>query len=378
MKNLRPTNYPLTKPVANLLLLAALLILVVPPPASADSPGKTAGRTPRPEPAPATSTMAESPPDTRQAPQPAFFSSHPFGLLAMPELVGARPPEKRGGVKLTTGYQYDSNAILNAQGAPVPPGFDKKGDSRLLLNLVADYTPLRGKKGAVTVNYAFFHSRHARLSDFNLTQNMIELAGRYRLSERLTLRYSNVYQHLLLGDKLFDDALVTGPSLVVNSGPNQNTTLDLRYRATEYRNVSIFTNNAARTGENYSAGVVHSLTLSPATLIRIGYSYDRDDARSPLWDGEGHKFNLEGNFRLGGNTLLNLYGEYYRKNYDGIYLSIGERREDRAWAAVVTLTTYFQQRYGVSLRALYSKNRSNVAAFQMSRLIPGILFDVRF
>lgn len=73
-----------------------------------------------------------------------------------------------------------------------------------------------------------------------------------------------------------------------------------------------------------------------------------------------------------------MYGEYYHKDYDGIYASIGRARKDRAWSAVVTATTYFEERYGVSLRVLYSRNMSNVAGFDISRVIPSILFDVRF
>ncbi len=315
---------------------------------------------------------------TKQHDQPWFFSSQPFGLLAMLEMVKPPPPDKKLFLKATTGYQYDSNAIMNAEGAPIPQDISKKDDSRLVLNLAASYIPFKGPDGDLTFNYAFFQSQHAELDDFNLTQNMAELAGRYRLNNRLAFRYSLAYQHLLLGGKLFDDAVMTGPSLIVNSASNQTTVIDLRYRTTEYRNVSIFKSNADRSGSSYSAGVIHSLALSPAILLRAGYAYDQDDARTTLWDGKGHKFNLEGNFLLPHDTLLNIYAEHYRKDYDGIYFSIGDQRSDRAWSGVVTVTTYFQQRYGVSLRALYSRNHSNVPAFKMSRFIPGILFDVRF
>jgi hypothetical protein len=45
---------------------------------------------------------------------------------------------------------------------------------------------------------------------------------------------------------------------------------------------------------------------------------------------------------------------------------------------VVTATTYYYDKYGISLRALYSRNISNVASFNISRVIPSLLFDVRF
>ena len=318
-------------------------------------------------------------PAPQEGERPWFLgSAQPFGLLVMPEMVKLPPPDKKLFLKITAGYQYDSNVILNAVGVPVPPAIGEKGDSRLVLNLVGNYIPLRTAKGEVMFNYSFFHSDHAELDDFNLTQNMAELTAKYAVTDRLALRYSAVYQHLLLGTELFDHAVMTGPSLNITSGKRHTTVLDLRYRDTQYSNVAIFTRNADRTGANYSAALTHGVALSPATLVRAGYAYDVDNTRTPLWDGEGHRINVEGNFRVLHDTLFNIYGEYYRKDYDGVYASIGARREDRAWSGVVTLTTYFSERYGVSLRSLSSRNRSNVPAFDVSRLIYGVLFDARF
>ncbi|OGR06530.1 MAG: hypothetical protein A2511_04160 [Deltaproteobacteria bacterium RIFOXYD12_FULL_50_9] len=312
------------------------------------------------------------------AQQPWMISAQPFGLLSMPELVKPSPPDKRLFLKITTGYQYDTNAILNAQGAPVPEGIGKKDDSRLVLNLSGSYVPLKGAQGDLTINYAFFQSLHADLDDFNLTQNLAELAGRYKIDGNVTLRYSAVFQHLLLGTNLFDYALMTGPSVIIAEGHGQYTAVDLRYRSTEYRNVSIFKTNADRTGSNYSGALIHTMTLSSAALVRVGYAIDQDDARTTLWDGTGHRGSVEGSLILPKDTLLDVYGEYYRKDYDGIYKSIGGQRADNSWSTVVTLTTYFEQKYGVSLRALYNRNISNVPAFDMARVIAGILFDVRF
>lgn len=308
---------------------------------------------------------------------PWSFGAQPFGMLSMPELVKPPPAEKRLFLKLTAGFQYDSNVILNAPGTPVPPELGRKEDWRYLLNLSGSYLPLKGADGEVVLNYAFFQSQHAELSDFNLTQNLAEVAVRYRLSPGLTLRYSNVFQHLLLGSDLFDWTVMTGPSLTMSEGPGQSSTLDLRYRASEYRNVPFFRSNADRTGSNYSAGLTQNISPAPSLLVRAGYVADRDHARSDLWDGTGHRGSLQGSLILPRETLFDLYGEYYRKEYDGIYHSIGGRRTDRSWSAVVTLTTYFQERYGVSLRALYNRNLSNVPAFDISRFIAGMLFDVR-
>lgn len=309
---------------------------------------------------------------------PWIVSSQPFGLLTMPELVKPPPADKKLFVKLTAGYQYDTNVILNAQGAPVPEGIDKKDDSRFVLNLAGTWLPLKGPKGDLALNYAFFQSQHGDLDDFNLTQNMAELAGRYRLDDRFSVRFSTLFQHLQLGSKLFDYALVVGPSLIISEGKGNSTVIDLRYRSTEYENVAIFRTNDIRSGDNYLGAVTQTIALSPSSLLRAGYALDADDTRSPRWDGIGHKVNLEGSFILPHDSLLDIYGEYYRKDYEGVYASINDKRTDNAWSAVVTATTYFQERYGVSLRALYSRNISNVPAFDISRFIPSILFDARF
>jgi hypothetical protein len=312
------------------------------------------------------------------AASPWIVSSQPFGLLTMPELVKPPPADKKLFLKITAGYQYDTNVILNAQGAPVPEGIGKKDDSRFVLNLAGTYLPLKGPRGDLALNYAFFQSQHGELDDFNLTQNMAELAGRYRLDDRFTVRFSTLFQHLQLGSKLFDYALVVGPSLIISEGQGTSTAIDLRYRMTEYENVAIFRSNAIRSGDNYLGGVTQTVPLSPTVQLRAGYAIDADDTRSPRWDGLGHKASLEGSFILPHDSLLDIYAEYYRKDYQGVYASIGGKRTDNGWSAVVTATTYFQERYGVSLRALYTRNISKVPAFDISRFIPSILFDARF
>lgn len=310
--------------------------------------------------------------------KPWIFSSQPFGLITMAELVKPPPPDKNLFLKITTGYQYDTNVILNAPGIPIPEDIGKKDDSRLVFNLSGSYLPFKSSRGDVALNYAFFQSQHAELDDFNVTQNLAEIAGKYRIDDRYTIRYSTVFQHLLLGSKLFDYAVVTGPSMTIHAAEGQTTNVDFRYRSTEYENVSIFKNNSIRSGSNYSGAITHSIFFSPSTVVRVGYTGDVDKTRSSLWDGVGHKVNFEGSLILGKSSMLDIYGEYYRKDYEGIYSSIGGKRHDDAWSGVVTTTTYFEDKYGVSLRCLYTRNISNVPAFNISRVIPSILFDVRF
>jgi hypothetical protein len=171
---------------------------------------------------------------------------------------------------------------------------------------------------------------------------------------------------------------MTGPSLIVREAKGLSTMVDLRYRYSEYENVSIFKSNSIRTGDNYLGAITQIIAFSPTVLLRVGYAGDVDSTRSPLWDGVGHKVSLEGSFILPHDSLLDIYGEYYRKDYDGIYKSIQSTRSDNSWSAVVTATTYFNEKYGISLRALYSRNISNVPSFNISRVIPSLLFDVRF
>ena len=236
---------------------------------------------------------------TRQdSDRPWIISSQPFSFLVMPELVKPPPPEKRLFLKLTTGYQYDTNVILNAKGSPIPPDIGKKDDSRFVLNLAATYIPLKGDRGDLALNYAFFQSQHAQLDDFNLTQNMAELAGRYKIDDRFTVRISTLFQPLLLGSRLFDYSIMTGPSLIISEGRGQTTVIDLRYRSTDYKNVTSFKNNSIRSGSNYLGARTQSITFSPTALVRLRYAGDVDDTRSPLWDGVGHKVSLEGSFIL--------------------------------------------------------------------------------
>jgi len=247
-----------------------------------------------------------------------------------------------------------------------------------MANLNARYLALTGPKGELALNYAFFQSLHEQLGDFNLTQNQAEIAARYNYSPRLFLRYSLAFQHLLLGTRVFDYAVSTGPSLILLGEKGQSTRLDLGYRTTQYRNVSIFANNEIRTGENFSATLTGSGALSSSVSARVGFGIDRDETRSPLWDGTGQRLSAGLSVLLPHDSLFDLSADYARKDYDGVYLSVGEKRTDKAWSAVLTLSTRFEDRYGLSLRGLYLRNHSNVRAFDLSRVIAGVLFDVKF
>ena len=56
----------------------------------------------------------------------------------------------------------------------------------------------------------------------------------------------------------------------------------------------------------------------------------------------------------------------------------GIERNDKSTTAVVTLTKYFLDRYGVSLRLFFMRNESTVALFDYKMVIPSLLVGIVF
>ncbi|BDV42170.1 hypothetical protein GURASL_10930 [Geotalea uraniireducens] len=343
---------------------ALLLILLLFP-----RPLRAAGEAPAAAPAGARNGVEE---------RPWLLNLTQFAFYPLPELTKGEPTGKRLSGKVTTGFQYDTNVPLVAEGVAIQ-GAEKTKDGRWVAGLRANLALLKDERADAALTYSFFQSCHFELDDFNMTQNFVELSGGYRLTPRLSLRGYYAFHHLLVGGDTFDTFHIVGPSLIIQEGSGFSTAIDYRYRDTVYRNVSIYTTNADRSSGNNLVGISQNIPLGAAALLRVGYTHDEDDTRREYLTYSGNKWFSELSLILPHDSLFDVYGEIQDKDYAADFpYPISTRRADTTYTVAVTAATYFAEQYGLSLRVLYYRNKSNISYFDYERIVPSILFDAKF
>jgi hypothetical protein len=56
----------------------------------------------------------------------------------------------------------------------------------------------------------------------------------------------------------------------------------------------------------------------------------------------------------------------------------GDKRRDRAYTGSVSMTRLLSERYSITIGQLYTKNNSNIAAFEYSRAVTSVFMNARF
>lgn len=310
-----------------------------------------------------------------------MFDVSPFAFVYMTDLTKVQPSGDKFHFRVKTGMQYDTNVILNAGGARLPAGVSQQEDWRWVLNLNTNYRLYKDSRTEASVAYTFFQSLHENLSDFNITQNLLEASVLYRVSPLISVKANYTFHHMLMGGDLYDYANVVGPSVIVSEGKGFFTVFDYRYSTARLRDISIFRRNSEMSGTNNLYGITQNIYLGNSAFLRFGYSRDSNNAQKEYWNYTGDKVFAWASFKLPDSILFDIYGEHYWRDYNGVNpFAFGgsSKRQDESYTVAVTGTKYFKERYGLSLRLFYMRNKSTVAAFDYSRVVPGILLDIKF
>lgn len=281
-------------------------------------------------------------------------------------------------LNISAGTQYDSNVVLDTEGSPLPPGISQKSDWRAVLYLKGRYNILTRERAEGSVGYSFYQSLHTELSDFNITQHLLELRLAYSISPSLNLRGAYSFEYVYVGGDEYDYAHSISPSLIISEGKGFSTIIEYRYRDIHFEDSDLFVNNSDRTGFNNLMGITQNIPLGSSILARVGYSHDEDSTRKDYWDYKGDKGFIGIKFNIPHKIILDLYGEYYSKDYDGINPISGSKREDIIRSCSASATKALGDRYSITIGQAYIDNDSNIDAYTYKRAITSIFFNVRF
>lgn len=280
-------------------------------------------------------------------------------------------------LKLTAGAQYDSNVMLNGSNQPLPQGISRESDWSAVINLGGSYRFLKTNRFEAAAGYSLYQNFHDRLSDFDVTQNLLDLSGTYFISSELKINVAYTYEYLLLGNNLYDDANSVAAMLSNSSSRWGYSSLEYRFRATDYRNSALYTDNNLRNGVNNTLTVTHLLPFDSLGSVWGSYALESDSTRRDYWDYIGNRFLLGVQADLPLKLTAAVTGEVYWKQYSADDPTYNTTRNDTQYSFGASLTSRLSERYSVTLAGLYIRNDSNIAQYDYSRSLTSLMFNVR-
>ncbi|GAB4411888.1 MAG: hypothetical protein OHK0032_07820 [Thermodesulfovibrionales bacterium] len=281
-------------------------------------------------------------------------------------------------LNFSIGTQYDSNVVLNSTSNPLPPGITRKSDWRAVLYLKGRYNIIEKEGMEGSIGYSLYQSLHSRLSDFNVTQHLLELRGTYNVSPSLKLGGVYSFEYVYLGGDEYDYAHSISPSLTISEGKGFSTAVEYKYRNIHFKDSDLFANNSERTGSNNLIGITQNIPLTGSVSARLGYSHDVDSTRKDYWDYSGDKGFMSVRFNMQYRILIDLYGEYYRRDYDGVSPYSDSKRKDIIHTYAVSVTKGLSDRCSITIGQSYTRNTSNITAYDYKRAITSIFLNARF
>lgn len=282
-------------------------------------------------------------------------------------------------MNISAGIQYDSNVVLESENGTLPQGISRKSDWSGIIYLKGQHNFLRSDNLNGSVSYSLYQSLHARLTDFDITQHLIELKASSVVLPEVSLAARYSFEYLFLGGDDYDFSHTLAPSLIISEGKGFSTAIEYQYRKKHFINTDIFTDNSDRTGSNNLIGITQHIPVSTSITARIGYSLDEDSTRKDYWDYKGDKGFLGIKFNMPCRISLDFYGEYYSKNYEGInYLISSIKREDIIHTYSASLTKALTDRYCITIGQSHINNNSNIDPYDYKRNISTLFFTARF
>lgn len=280
-------------------------------------------------------------------------------------------------VDISLGGQYDSNVSLNPNETPLPQGISRKDDWRAVLNLNGRYDFLSTADADGSIGYNLYQSLHFQLSDFDISYHLLDLSASYTIAPSISLKGVYSFEYVFVGGSGYDSAHTVSPSIIIAEGSRFSTIVEYRYRYKDYINSGLYESNSERTGSNHLTGITQNITYS-LIRTRLGYAYDRDLTNRSYWDYNGHKGFIGMEFNLPYRIILELYGEYSRKDYDGINPLSDTNRADSAYTLSISATKELTDMFSITIGYLYLNNDSNIAFYKYNRSIASLFVNARF
>jgi outer membrane receptor protein involved in Fe transport len=285
---------------------------------------------------------------------------------------------KKWGAILTGGMQYDSNVPLAANGVQLPVGSDRKGDWRGVLNLGLKGALLTSNEQQLTGSYSLYQTLHLHLTDFNLTQNLLDVTYKRKVSPLFSAKISAGFESIQLGGDPYLNDFTIAPGLFATFQEGMTTGVEYRFRNSYFKNSVIFPNNSERDGISHALIISHRQPISGSIALRAGYMFEREQADLTAWSSFSNSGNVGLAITLSKALLFDVSMDAAGKKFDEILTGATETRSDTALTGAASLTWQATEHLAVSAGYHYTNNSSNIKEFEYNRSITSIMFQGRY
>ena len=292
-------------------------------------------------------------------------------------VISARAREQRLRAEIRLGGFYDDNVPVNPKPSTDPNAESlrnrKSHSPGELASVRLDYSWLRSGPWEATATYSFFQVVNNNLNFFNIQDHLGGLAGFYRgvvANRPFQLGAQYTYDYLTLHNAPFLDrhAVAVFGTLVEN--PGNLTTLLGRWQAKNFLQDASTTPTDNRDALNWMVGPIHVFRFAgDRHLLRLGYQFDREDARGSNFSYTGHRLLTGGLYTLPwGETRLRYDYEAHFRSYDNPNtLPPTVKRIDTEQFHYVRLEQPLPNSLTLSLEYQGTRIHSNIAVFAFDR-----------
>lgn len=292
--------------------------------------------------------------------------------------IRSRSGGKRWGITLAAGMQYDSNVPLAANKAQLPANNDRMGDWRGLINLGLSGIVYRDSSQELGANYSLYQTAHLHLSDFNLTQNLLDISYKKRFSPLLTAKVSAGVEAMQLGGEKFVNNYTISPAILIALDDRSSIGLDYRVRAADFKNSATYPTNSERDGTTVTINLNYRRQLSDSLNLRTGYTFDRDMTHTAAWGSDTHSASIGLGATLPYSLLLDVSCDMAGRRYDYPLAPATAIRADATIATGASLTWQTAEQYSITMGYHFTHNNSNIAGYDYDRNITSLMFQGRY
>lgn len=305
---------------------------------------------------------------------------------------------QRWNASFTLSSEWDSNVVVIPNGTSPPggaTGISQQSDYRMVLYAHGDLRPIQNETWTAGLASGVYQSFHRTLSgfdvlDFSPTAYVQHQFGPLQTSAQYIFSYTDV------GREPYLVAQGAQSYFTLAEGGRAFTQVQLRYQYKDFKD-DRFPTNSGRDGINWLAGVTQYLLFSESKgRARVGFIYDTDrtGGGSPSlapppggtnasdWSYNGYRVSTGLDLPSIIWTLnLGLAVDYYWVNYlnPNSFSSDGlTPRRDRIIGLTGALSRTLTQHFSLAFQYSYTREQSNIPAFDYNRSVYSLSLTGRF
>jgi len=271
---------------------------------------------------------------------------------------------------LKVGYGYDSNVTLDPLDEDV---FSDEDDYFTRVHFSGKYNVINGKDLVLGAGYSHYQSWYNDLDEYDLIGSLFNVYAKYRLRP-FTLGLSYQPSYYWLDQDSYLRRHKVKPEVVWEWKDTLSTVLSYAYSDNEYFQ------DEGWSGDRHEGYLdAYYSILDKMGHLFAGIGYEDNDATSPDQDYGWLKTRAGALFHLPWKLELNIKGQYQNKQYDNTDSYYGiEREDDKYYGAVSLDREIFYQWLAIGAEFSYTKNNSNISAYEYDKYVSALYLRARY